>query len=244
MQSSLARIDTQRIENLDNLTSSQLPSGPKLNLGCGPVQPEAWVNVDASLRSLLATKLSWLDGLLVTTGVFRPTEYNKRTTTYHNLAKGLPYPDNSVACVYAGELWEHFEYADASRLTKEVYRVLKPGGVLRVCVPDGPTFWGKYLDLYRAEMAKPPEERDAKKLNAQTQLFFNDICTHRQCLMSIGHLHKWNFDEVQLADLLKKNGFSAVQRMAFHDSRIPDVALVERSDFLIVEGVKGGTASA
>ena len=24
------------------------PGGPKLNLGCGPVQPEGWINIDGS----------------------------------------------------------------------------------------------------------------------------------------------------------------------------------------------------
>ena len=188
---------------MENSAPARVLDGPRLNLGCGPVQPQEWINVDGSLRAFLATKLAWLDRLLVRLGAFRPTEYNRKTTTYLNLAKGLPYPDNSVACIYAGELWEHFEYADASRLTRECHRVLKPGGTLRVCVPDGPTFWGKYLDLYKSEMAKPAEQRNATNLNAHTQLFFNDICTHRQCVLSIGHLHKWNFDEVQLVDLLK-----------------------------------------
>lgn len=218
-------------------TNGEIPDGPKLNLGCGPVQPEDWVNVDGSNRAWLASRFNWADNLLVKLKAISPTEFSSKTR-YCNLFKGIPYPDNSVACVYAGELWEHFEYPDAEKLTREVFRVLKPKGVLRICVPDGAEFWGKYMSLLEEEMAKPPAQRSAKRLREHVQMFFNDICTRKKFLGSMGHTHKWNFDEVQLIELLENCGFSPVERRAFHDSRIPDVRKVERSDFLIVEGVK------
>lgn len=215
----------------------ELPDGQKLNLGCGPVQPVGWVNIDGSHRAYLASNLHWLDTLLVKCRLIPPTEFSK-STKYHNFFKGLPYPDSSIACIYAGELWEHFEHPDALNLTKECYRVLKPGGVLRVRVPDGPTFWGKYLRLYQEEMSKPRGDRKAKALIDHTQMFFNDICTRMKYLGSMGHTHKWNFDEVQLIEMFEVNGFTSVERMQFQKSRIPDVHCVEHSDFLIVEGIK------
>lgn len=213
------------------------PAGERLNLGCGPVQPEGWTNVDGSNRAFLASRLNWLDRLLVRVGAIPPTEHNE-TTRYLNLLKGLPWPADSVAAIYAGELWEHFEYPDAEALTRECFRVLKPGGVLRVCVPDGPTFWRNYLAIYDAEAVKPPEQRQASRLHDHVSMYFRDICTRRVWLGSIGHAHKWQFDEVQLVDLLRRCGFGSVSRMAFHDSVIPEVHQVERSDFLIVEGLK------
>ena len=214
-----------------------LPRGPKLNLGCGPVQPEGWVNIDGSNRAILASRLSLIDRALVLAGVLPPTEFGPQVTI-HDLAKPLPYPEASVACIYAGELWEHFEYADAARLTRECQRVLAPGGVLRVCVPDGVEFWRRYLELHREQLARPPTQRNAASLRDHVQLYFHDIATRRIVLGSLGHTHKWQFDEVQLVKLFEKSGFVSVQRMTLHDSRIPDVDLVEQSDFLIVEGVK------
>jgi len=216
---------------------AELSDGLKLNLGCGPVQPAGWVNIDGSNRAYLASKLSWVDYLLVKLRLIPPTEFSK-ATKYLNLFNGLPYLDNSVACIYAGELWEHFVYPDALGLTKDCYRVLKPKGILRVCVPDGPTFWGRYLRLYHEEMSKPCGDRKAKALIEHTQMFFNDICTKKMYLKSMGHTHKWSFDEVQLIEMFEASGFSCVERMPFHKSRIHDVARVERSDFLIVEGIK------
>lgn len=218
----------------------QLPPGPKLNLGCGPVQPAAWVNIDGSNRAWLAGRLAPLDRLLVRLKLLSPTEFGPHVKVC-NLFNPLPFADNSVSCIYAGELWEHFEYPDAARLTAECFRVLAPSGVLRVCVPDGVAFWQNYLDLYRKTAATPRPQRSAEPLKAHVRMFFNDICTKRTWLGSMGHTHKWQFDDVQLVELFESQGFTEVERMPFHRSRIADIAGVERSDFLIVEGVKAAS---
>jgi len=209
----------------------------KLNLGCGPVQPRGWTNIDGSRRAWLASQVPALDNLLVRWRILPPTEFDSQTK-FVNLLKGLPFGDASVQFIYAGELWEHLESEEALNLTKECYRVLIGGGILRVCVPDGPAFWAKYLKLYDQEMAKPPENRDSMPLEAHTKMFFNDIATRPRLLRSLGHYHKWQYDEIQLVSLFKKGGFSEVERKRFRESRIPDIAAVERSDFLIVEAVK------
>lgn len=214
-----------------------LPPGPKLNLGCGPVQPAGWINIDGSNRAWMASKLSFFDNLLVKLKVIPPTEFNP-SIIYCNLLKGIPYPNNSISCIYSGELWEHFEFEDAVKLIKECYRVLKPQGVSRICVPDGPTFWREYLEKYDKEMTKPREQRDSKVLKEHVAMFFNDICTKKFLLGSLGHYHKWSFDQIQLTEMLEKAGFKNVERMPFHNSRILDIDKLERSDFLIVEGVK------
>jgi len=214
-----------------------LPNGPKLTLGCGPVQPPGWVNIDASNRARLANRLWWLDRLLTRLGALPPTEFGPHIKV-HNVLEPLPYTANSVSCIYAGELWEHFEYPDAVSVTANCFRVLGPGGVLRVCVPDGPTFWRKYLVLYDTMMAKPKPERSAEPLKEHVAKYFREICTRKRIFRSMGHTHKWQFDEVQLVELFESQGFTAVARMPFHQSRIPDVSQVERSNFLLVEGVK------
>lgn len=221
----------------DTRTMHALPAGAKLNLGCGPVQPSGWVNVDGSNRARLASRLPWLDRTLTRLGVLSETEYGPHVKAI-DLLRPFPWPSNSVACIYAGELWEHFEYADAVRVTAECFRVLAPSGVLRVCVPDGPEFWRKYLELFDRLSAQPREVRSAQPLRDHVALYFREICTRPSRFGSMGHTHKWQFDEVQLIELFESQGFRHVARMRLHESRIPDVRLVERSDFLIVEGVK------
>src|SRR5205823_3829971 len=103
-----------------------------------------------------------------------PTEYGDRTK-FLNVSKGLPFANDSVLYIYAGELWEHLEHPVALSLARECYRVLEPKGVLRICVPDGPAFWTKYLEICSQEMNKPREERDPTALEDHTHLFFKDI---------------------------------------------------------------------
>jgi SAM-dependent methyltransferase len=186
---------------------------------------------------MLASRVWPIDRMLVRLGVIPSTEFGPHVTV-HDLLKPLPYANDSVACIYAGEVWEHFRYADAERLTRECVRVLAPGGVLRVCVPDGAEFWRRYLEIYGEQMAQPSAQRRAAPLRAHVGMYFHDIATTRQWLGSLGHTHKWQFDEVQLVELLQASGCSGVTRRPFWESRIPDVDQVERSDFLIVEGVK------
>jgi hypothetical protein len=69
-------------------------------------------------------------------------------------------------------------------------------------------------------------------------MYFRDICTRRFWLRSMGYTHKWQFDDIQLIQLIEECGFSSVERMPFRHGRIPDLQAIERSDFLIVEGVK------
>jgi predicted SAM-dependent methyltransferase len=227
----------ERRRRLDSPERAPPSSGRKLNLGCGPVQPSGWVNIDGSRRAWLAGRFGWLDHLLVRANLLSPTEFGPMVRV-HDLLKPLPFANDSVACIYSGELWEHFERPDAVRITHECHRVLAPGGVLRLCVPDGAVFWRRYLEIYDEEMAKPVGAREADRLRDHVQLYFNDIATRRIWLGSLGHTHKWQFDEVQLLQLVRDAGFAEVRRMRFHESRIPDIERVERSDFLIVEGIK------
>lgn len=48
----------------------------------------------------------------------------------------LKYPDNSVEEIRCSHMLEHLSYQDVDVALKEWYRVLKPGGRLRVSVPD------------------------------------------------------------------------------------------------------------
>ena len=53
------------------------------------------------------------------------------------MRQGLPdWADGSVECVYTCHLLEHLTYEDGLRLLREAHRVLRPGGALRVGVPD------------------------------------------------------------------------------------------------------------
>src|SRR5262245_4214368 len=109
--------------------------GQKLNLGCGPVQPEGWINVDGSQRAWVASHLPAVDRVMVSLRLWRATEFN-RTTRFADLRTRLPWSADSVECIYMGEVLEHFTREEGERLLHECCRILKRQGVLRVRVPD------------------------------------------------------------------------------------------------------------
>lgn len=208
-----------------------------LNLGCGQVTPSGWVNVDGSNGAWLATKLPAVDRLLVSLGVIPPTEF-ANGVTFADFFKPLPWGDDAADAVYLGGVLEHLTPADGERLLRECHRVLKPQGVIRLRVPDCARFWRNYLQDYDRVRAKPRSEWDTKHTR-WVEMFFRDICVRRPPrFASMGHYHKWLYDDVSLILLLERVGFREVERRDFLDSRIADVKNVEVRDDLIVEGIK------
>jgi len=58
-------------------------------------------------------------------------------------------PDGTVSLIYAASVLEHFGRHDYMRVLAEWHRVLKPGGVLRLSVPDFDAAVAVYLDRER-----------------------------------------------------------------------------------------------
>jgi SAM-dependent methyltransferase len=54
----------------------------------------------------------------------------------HNLTDPLPFPDGSIAKIQAQDVLEHVAFEKAAAILDEVYRVLRPGGIFRLSVPD------------------------------------------------------------------------------------------------------------
>ncbi|MEO1054473.1 MAG: methyltransferase domain-containing protein, partial [Bacteroidota bacterium] len=111
-----------------------------LNLGCGTKtsDKEGVVNIDWSIYlRLKKSKLLKLFAPLVLRGVrmerFRALPDN---VMVHNLSKGIPFDSNSVDMVYHSHLFEHLDRDIAEGFLNEVKRVLKPGGIHRIVVPD------------------------------------------------------------------------------------------------------------
>jgi SAM-dependent methyltransferase len=81
-----------------------------VNLGCGRTRHAEWINLDVE-----------------------PPGSDVRRW---DVRKPLPFPDGSVDMVYHSHLLEHLEADDGRNLIKDCFRALKPGGILRVAVPD------------------------------------------------------------------------------------------------------------
>lgn len=82
----------------------------KLNLGCGNNFHPDWTNIDFTSTG---------EGVIA-----------------HNLLSGIPFAENTYDAVYHSHVLEHFPKDKAQYFINECYRVLKPGGILRVAIPD------------------------------------------------------------------------------------------------------------
>jgi predicted SAM-dependent methyltransferase len=82
----------------------------RLNLGCGNRFIDGWTNVDFTSHS--------------------------PSVQQHDLSKGIPFADNSFDLVYHSHVLEHFSKLDGLTFIRECYRVLVPGGHIRIAVPD------------------------------------------------------------------------------------------------------------
>lgn len=63
---------------------------------------------------------------------YPPTE----TSAVLDIRQGLPFDDGAFDAVFANHVLEHLSPAQASAFVREVGRVLRPGGVTRIVVPD------------------------------------------------------------------------------------------------------------
>src|SRR5688572_2731023 len=119
----------------------------KLNLGCGSVRPEGWINTDSSWNAHLQ-RLPVI-GTLVSK-MFRTVEYDSNNLQYMNLNKRWPYKNNSVDIVYASHLFEHLTLRSADLFLRESFRCLNPGGVVRLVVPDLYKICKRYVQEYES----------------------------------------------------------------------------------------------
>lgn len=82
--------------------------------------------------------------------------YNAKNFLRFFYKKGdiLPFSDNTFTFIYSEHFFEHLFFDEASWLFKELFRILKPGGVIRTVVPDAD------LRVYeRAEMVGAPDKK-------------------------------------------------------------------------------------
>jgi predicted SAM-dependent methyltransferase len=86
------------------------PNIKRLNLGCGSRFHPEWTNLDFVSAS--------------------------KDVIAHDLRKGIPYFANEFDVVYHSHVLEHFKREEARAFIGECVRVLKPGGILRVVVPN------------------------------------------------------------------------------------------------------------
>ena len=130
------------------------PNSPQLlNVGCGRCYHPEWTNID----------------LVAATPDVRA----------YDLRRGLPYEDDSFDGVYHSHVLEHLSPDAARGMLTECRRVLRPGGVLRVVVPDLEGIAREYLRTLE-DASKQPSAGNLGKHHWMT-LEMIDQMTRERC---------------------------------------------------------------
>ncbi len=97
-----------------------------VNLGCGARYHPDWVNIDIAPLG---------PGVIA-----------------HDLSRGVPLADGSADVVYHSHVLEHLRRDDAAAFMRECARVLRPGGIIRIAVPDLERICRAYLQKMTAAL--------------------------------------------------------------------------------------------
>ncbi len=199
----------------------------KVNLGSSIVATDGWINVDGSPHVLMARLPKPMLKLMYRFSDARNwcgdenlyiNQLKARRFVHHNLEYGLPFPNESVDYLYSSHVLEHFRKDAAERVLRDAHRVLKKGARLRVCVPD----LRHAFELYE---------------QGHTEQALTYFFEPRRGSFSS---HRYMYDFELLASLLRKVGFTSIEKCAYKQGLVPDLDCLDNrpEETLYVEGVK------
>ena len=152
-----------------------------ITLGCGALAIPGWTNFDIQ-KNLNVTK--------------------------HDLRRPLPLEPHSIDFAFSEHFLEHLDRIEGLRLISEVHRVLKPGGVFRLCVPDLHKSVNDYLDW---------------KLNGRDSIDIPVVWEPKtpcqmlnESLREWGHKYMYDADELHAA--FEYVGFSSIVGLPYRKS--------------------------
>ena len=167
--------------------------GIYVNVACGPIPLHGFMNLD--LNKLAPEVVRW------------------------DCRRSLPIADGAADGIRIEHFFEHLEVKDeAPSLLRDCHRALRPGGILRIIVPDA----GRFLQAYCAR-----ERVSAFAKLGFREPFPEDLPTAMDVINHVFHQyheHRWAYDIENLAARLRANGFATVQPMTFGCSLDPKLA--------------------
>jgi len=160
----------------------KMPDQNLLHLGCGTTYLPGWVNAD----------------------FFRLAFWKKPQPEWQlDLRFPLKCSDEHWDGVFTEHTFEHLTPAAILALFKELYRTMKKGAYLRICVPG--------LDQSITPFLNPADDSDNAK---EMRLIYGNLATAIWSLtQNWGHYSVWN--GAHMTDFLLNAGFSEAKEVAF-----------------------------
>ena len=165
----------------------------KLHLGCGSHVLDGWLNADQSSPFAHVMRL--------------------------DVTQRFPLGDSMFDYVYSEHVIEHVPRAQASFMLSECYRVLKPGGKVRISTPD----LAFLIDLARQDKSALQVDYLAWSIRE----YALDAAHGGDAIVINNFMHNWGhrfiYDEGTLRASMEEAGFAAIARREL--GRSPDEAL-------------------
>jgi len=166
----------------------------KLHLACGPNIVDGWDNLD----------------ILNNKGIIR-----------HDLRKPLPYKDGSVDLIFHEHFIEHLTKLEAEAFLRDCYRVLKPGGAMRIGWPDLKRLLNAYMLRSKKYIQYVEPYLEDHRYPHNWDESFSDLL--------FGWEHRYAYTAKHLTKVLESAGFQTVKTKKQGQSDF-DIALDFRKD--------------
>jgi len=153
-----------------------------LNLGSGPrgIKSVNWLNLDGFYDTNVEYRLDF--------------------------SRPLPFEENSFEGIFCEHVIEHFDFENGGKLLSECYRILKPGGIIRIIVPHGRKILQGYFNAPDF-ISKYKETSSGLPMEAVNQWFYQRY--EHQCIYDAEYmeyqLHLRGFIDCNEVDYLKSN---------------------------------------
>lgn len=205
-----------------------------MNLGCGTKTSPQTVNIDFSIYQRLRKSRAGSAVAVVALHGERRKQFDSMDddVLVQDMRKGIPAADGSADAVYHSHTLEHLDREHVPAFLAEILRVLRPGGIHRIVVPDLEALVRDYLDSLEAchdahddtveRILGQCVRREAHGTSRQSPL--------RRRLENLalgdarrrGETHQWMWDRLNLQQALQAAGFVGAKQIDAYVSDIPD----------------------
>lgn len=179
--------------------SGDTRDGPWLNIGCGTDRPEGWINADRYVETV-----EMRDGAGNRVGGYT-------VPTYADLTERLPWDTGTFTLAVCNHVLSDLDHHQLPHALAELCRVLRPGGVLRILVPD------LLAAFHRYQMREPewfPQDERTGSIDARFCTFVTWYGESRSV-----------FTRQYLRELLHAAGFAATVSLPVGATAIVDPEL-------------------
>lgn len=131
-----------------------------------------------------------------------------------DITRGIPFASGSMRGIFTEHCLEHFSLPIAVNILRECHRVLAPGGLLRIVVPDGELYLKTYNRQTEGDISVefPFQRQESFEIIDSPILSVNRIFYQDN---DLPHGHRFIYDFHFLAQLLRYCGFTSVARQSY-----------------------------